>query len=378
MDYKEEFCGEFTKQASKLSDAKVIILYGNSIIACILKVAMADLGFRAECVIFDNGRFLSECRYDLKESSMLIIACSSRFATRESMRKDASVYFPNVEVIDYFAIYYQWVTCIIKRQCNYDEFAKALMACREDKCIANIDSINTLFCNLRCKECSNGIQFRKEKRIIAADSQVVHLKKLTDKMPISQCNFQGGEVFTDVGFSKFVQKHSHNPRVVIFTVATNGTIMPKDEVFQVLRQTGCMVRISDYGDISKQKQAIIEKCKMFNIPCFTFPMAEQWRKFGEYRKRNRTESELKKICSECCFGTHDLMFVDDRLYCCLRTLYANAVGDTNDAIIANTLDLDAEFTVEELDEFIHGRELWRMCDYCDFPMEVITPAEQLR
>ena len=211
------------------------------------------------------------------------------------------------------AIYYYWLTNIIKRKCDYEELAETLILCREDKCIPNIDSINTFFCNLKCKECSNGIQYRKEKKKIAADSQIYYLKKMTDKLPISQCNFQGGEVFTDVNFSEFIEKHSYNSRVAIFTVATNGTILPKDDVFEVIRNTGCMIRISDYGILSKHKQDIIEKCKEFNIPCFTFPMAEKWRKFGEYKKRNRSESELREICSRCCFGTHDLMFVDNKI-----------------------------------------------------------------
>lgn len=266
---------------------------------------------------------------------------------------------------------------VVNRLCDHEIFAETLCLCRQDKCIPNIDSINTLFCNLRCKECSNGIQYRKEKRRISVESQVHHLRKLTDKLPINQCNFQGGEVFTDVNFSNFVKEHSYNPRICIFTVATNGTILPNDEVFEVIKNTGSMIRISDYGAISKQKQAIIDKCSEFDIPCFIFPMAKTWKKFGEYTKRERTEEQLKHICHECCFGTHDLMFVDDKIFCCLRTLFADAVGDNNDAMTANTLNLNSDFTTEELTNFVNGKELWRMCDYCDYPMEEIQPAEQI-
>ena len=72
-----------------------------------------------------------------------------------------------------------------------------------------------------------------------------------------------------------------------------------------------------------------------------------------------------------------MMFIENKIYCCLRTLYANAVGDDTEAMRLNTLDLNSNFTYEELERFIHGKELWRMCDYCDFPMKVIAPAEQL-
>ena len=368
---------EYERQEEKLKKCSSIVLYGNSIIACILKVALNDLGINSRIGIFDGGKFVSKCDKAWPWNTTVVITCSSRLSTRVSMKRDAIAYFPNAEVIDFYAVYYAWITKIVGRNCNYEELSKTLLLCRQEKCIFNIDSINTLFCNLRCKECSNGIQYRKEKRKIPVDSQIGHLKKLTDKMPINQCNFQGGEVFTDVDFAKFVEKHSYNPRIAVFTVATNGTILPKDEVFQVLRKTGSMVRISDYGVLSKEKDAIIKKCKEFKIPCFVFPMAEQWRKFGEYRKRHRTEDELKKISSECCFGTHDMMFIEDKIYCCLRTLFANAVGDNNDALEANTLNLDSDFTLEELHDFVQGKQLWKMCDYCDFPMELIEPGEQL-
>ena len=377
MDYKAVLQEEFKIQKKKIYDAKTVVLYGNSIIACIMKIAIKELGFLADCVVFDNGRFINDEKPSIDSGKTIVILCSSRIATREGMKRDAESYFPGSFVSDFYAIYYSWIINIVRRKCDYGVLAETLLLCREENCIHNIDSINTLFCNLRCKECHNGIPQRKEKKRIEADSQIYHLSRITDKLPISQCNFQGGGVFTDVSFADFVEKHSHNARIAIFTIATNGTILPNDKVFQVIKSTGSMIRISDYGEISKQKQAIIDKCSEFDIPCFTFPMAEKWRKFGDYKKRNRSESELRKICADCCFGTHDMMFVDDKIFCCLRTLFASAVGDDNSAMTANTLNLDSDFTIEELKDFVHGKDLWRMCDYCDYPMEIIEPAEQL-
>ena len=59
------------------------------------------------------------------------------------------------------------------------------------------------------------------------------------------------------------------------------------------------------------------------------------------------------------------------------TLFADAMGDYNEAMKKNTLNLDTDFTKEELMDFASGKELWRMCDYCDYPMEIIEPAEQM-
>ena len=374
---RELLINEFNEQKKHLSSAKRIVLYGNSIVSCMLRVSVKELGFNQECEVFDKGKYLQENISSLDSKELVVIACSSRKETRKSMFADSKQYFPESPVFDFFAIYYSWITNVVKRDCDPSIFAETLCKCREGDCIHNIDSINTLYCNLRCKECSNGIQYRKEKKIITPESQTKHLKCLTDKMPICQCNFQGGEVFTDVHFVDFIKMHAQNPGVGIFTIATNGTILPKDEVFKVIKETGCMIRISDYGPISIKKEAILEKCREFDIPCFTFPFAEKWRRFGEYKKRNRSENELREIRDNCCFGTHDMMFVDNKLFCCLRTLFADAIKDENDATIANTLDLDKDFTREDLESFVRGDNLWKMCDYCAYPMDVIEPAEQL-
>ena len=218
MKYLDILEREYREQKEAIDKGTAIVLYGNSIIACILKVAVRQLEFEKPCVVFDKGNFL-ECNEFTVTGSEVVITCSSRIATRESMQRDAEKFFSGATVCDFYAIYYKWITDCVKRDCDYEVLAETLCLCKEEKCVNNIDSINTLYCNLRCKECHNGIPQRKEKRIIDADSQVRHLKKMTDRMPINQCNFQGGEVFTDPNFGTFMEKHAKNARVAIFTIA---------------------------------------------------------------------------------------------------------------------------------------------------------------
>ncbi len=344
-----------------------------------MKIAIKDLGWQnVSCRVFDRGHFIeSDSDTYIREKNNVVLLCSMRATTRQSMRRDAVHFFPNAFLYDFFAIYYVWIIRCVHRCVNEHIFSETLLLCRNEDCIPNIDSINTLYCNLKCKECSNGIPYRKDKRRIPVASQIRHLNRITDKLAIAQCNFQGGEVFTDVEFSNFLYAHSQNSRLAILTIATNATILPPDSVFQTIRQTGAMIRISDYGTLSVQKENLIRKCVAFNIPNFIFPMAEKWRKFGAYEKRGRSPEELHAVQRCCCFGTHDLMFLDNRLFCCLRTLYGSVFDADNPDVRANTLELDSDFSTEELRAIVDGERLWRMCDYCDAPMELIEPAEQM-
>jgi hypothetical protein len=71
------------------------------------------------------------------------------------------------------------------------------------------------------------------------------------------------------------------------------------------------------------------------------------------------------------------MFYDGRLFCCCRTLFAESVGLDNKATRANILDVRKDFTLAELNDIVNGTHLHLMCDYCDWPMKTVLPAEQL-
>jgi len=374
VSYREEYIEKYNRIKSIINEADGIVLYGNSVVSCIIKTAVKELGINKPCAVFNNGKFLDPSLSFAGNN--VVILCSVRKETRLSMIEDSKIYFDNCPIFDFFPIYYVWIVDLIKREVDSDIFAETLFLCEKEETIPNIDSINTVFCNLRCKECSNGIQYRKEKYSIPVESQIYHLNRITEKLAITQCNFQGGEVFIDKNFGRYLVEHAKNPRVAILTIATNGTILPSDDLFRIIKGIGAMIRISDYGDLSKKKNELIEKCNVFGIPCFIFPMAEKWRKFGDYYSRGRSETELRNICKECCFGTHDLMFLNDKLFCCLRTLYGSVVGE-NESVKLNTLNLDEDFSADYLKRFCSGENLWRMCDYCDFPMEIIEPAEQM-
>jgi len=69
-----------------------------------------------------------------------------------------------------------WMTRIVKRYYDHDILADSIALERDESAIHNIDSINTTNCNLNCKECSNGIQYRTDKKHIL--HQTVHLISL--------------------------------------------------------------------------------------------------------------------------------------------------------------------------------------------------------
>lgn len=61
---------------------------------------------------------------------------------------------------------------------------------------------------------------------------------------------------------------------------------------------------------------------------------------------------------------------------CCRTLFADALGVSNAAVKANTLNVMEPFSEKDLDVITAGEELYRMCNSCDYPMKVVPAGEQ--
>lgn len=117
MDCQSTLINEFLMQKETIEKkAKKIVLYGNSVVACILKISIKQLGFCADCIIFDNGKFLSKQNNVIDSKDVVVILCSSRSSTRNSMMNDSKKYFPDADVFDFYAIYYAWITTVFNPQ----------------------------------------------------------------------------------------------------------------------------------------------------------------------------------------------------------------------------------------------------------------------
>ncbi|MCR5154918.1 MAG: radical SAM protein [Lachnospiraceae bacterium] len=373
--FKERLEKSFEELKSIFNKVGEIVLYGNSVIAPVIKVAVEELGIELPVRLYDRLKPIDDVpENDLKK---LFILCSAKKTVRDDMACDIFKNFPDPETSDFYAIYFVWLTKTCKRPCDPEKLAEACLLAMEEKTVPNIDSINTVYCNLRCRDCSNSVPQRKNKFHVNVKKHIDSLTRITDIMPITEVNFQGGEFFVAPNYMDFLREHVKNSRIVFFSVSTNGTILPPDSFFLFLKENGIMIRISDYGPLSVAREKIIAKAKLYSVPCILYPRASLWHRLGPIKKHGRSEIELKKICGECFFGTRDLMLIEDKIFCCMRGLAMEAEGIDTPALQSNVLMLDKNISYDELQKIVKGSQLWKLCDYCDHPMEVVEPAVQI-
>ena len=376
MDNREVLHKEFVEQKKILENVDVLILFGKTVLNVMIINVLREIGFgNINIKIFDKKKF--EDGYKLcKEERKMIILCAMRKKVLRSMEEDCKNIFPGIPFFDSFAIYFHWVTTYCFRDCDYEVLADTLMDVRRENVIHGIDCINTTFCNMNCEECSNGIPLRKVRKHISNEIIVSSIEKVTNIKSLCNCNIQGGEAFLNTNLTDLISQISQNPRIAFITLATNGTITPTEECVMAMKKAGVLIRISDYGELSKKKNEIKSLVAERYVPCDGYARAERWSSYGNFYDRRRSERENCDIASKCFFGTNDLMLYDGKLFCCCRTLYAEGMGVENEIIKDNVIDLQSMKDSNKLLDVINGKYLHKMCDYCDFPMQEIVPGKQ--
>lgn len=112
-------------------------------------------------------------------------------------------------------------------------------------------------CSLKCKHCANFSPFapdftkRYPLKKICGDLQVI----FESVHRLEKVQVQGGEPFLYPDLPDLLDFIWNSGKVDILTVATNGTIIPKETVFQSMKRNRVRVRISNYPNTSKETVA---------------------------------------------------------------------------------------------------------------------------
>lgn len=246
--------------------------------------------------------------------------------------------------------------------------------------LAAIDVSVTQKCNLRCKECTSFMPYYSHPQDFELDDVINYCDKVLKNRLFHQFFLEGGEPFLWKPLAKLLEYLVKREEIFTIMIATNGTILPSPELLEVLKNPKIMVRISDYGEHSRKKDAMLDLFKKENVICKTIRV--NWNKITDFYLR--PEEEYKEIISSCCKlednGTPNiadgLMFV-----CPIQANLHNAgifVSPPEDYIDLH--EPDSEEMQKRIGEFLQAKHIPKVCRYCNgrgYTGEKVPPAEQL-
>lgn len=166
--------------------------------------------------------------------------------------------------------------------------------------IDNVDLPITEKCSLRCKDCSNLMQYFKKPANASIELSLSALDKLLNSVDeVNELHILGGEPFLTKDFPEYVRQACKYSNVGAVVIYSNATIIPQAEALDCLKHEKVVVRLSNYGPLSRrlgELTALFEEEQIFYsvVDCF------EWKECSSFEFRNREPGQLQQIYKECC------------------------------------------------------------------------------
>ena len=306
-------------------------------------------------------------------------------STCQAMRDQITSLIFDANTCFWDVIYYQYI--ISRRGVDKDLFAEALWSFWgygqiEKLTITSLSLRITSRCTLKCRDCSFLVPFQPERSDFPLEEITMSLRyfcKMVDG--ILDLTIHGGETFLYSDFVSLINEIVCLPKIINIVIVTNGTIIPTGEVLRLCADNAIRIRVSEYGEHSSKVDELREKCKEYGVSVSDFQRIRKWFDIGT-TKHNRDDNQNRIIAENCPFNDGKnkriLGLYKGGIYLCARYDGLSACGYISGEYYSDLrFDLRDNSKKEEFWKFLEGTSLYKLCDFCNWPMDEIPPGVQL-
>ena len=286
---------------------------------------------------------------------------------------------------------------------GFVEFAvKATLSCQKGFVdpkkvfMRSVDIVVTEKCSLKCKDCSNLMQFFEN----PINYKEEDLKEAIDLLAgfadeIHEVRVIGGEPLMNKEWHLVVKNLTSKPNIKRVVIYTNGMIKPKPEQVESLKNDKVIFMITDYTDIfgegapnkktenlakfKKQVDRLEELCKREEIDYRRHP-PENWTDCGRIEDFNRTVEENKEVFRSCCCKNL-ITLSEGELHRCpfsAQITRLNVINQESDYVVLSKDSTEQQMKLD-LRELLFNKDYIEACNYCPgrrLSDDQIVPAVQ--
>lgn len=282
----------------------------------------------------------------------------------------------------------------------YNEFIERIFPVlvyeRYNKSFINITQICvTERCTLKCRKCAHGCY---NVPMTKKDMTLEQVEKTADiffsKVDyIHEFVLIGGEPLLYEYLPQVVEYigNRYRSKINIFSITSNGTIIPPSELLEKCRKHSVLFRISNYtNSISKLEEQYERLKEIFKNNDIDYRIGKKettWMDYGfDYYKRECSDEALIKVFDECHTPCHEVR--ENKFYYCVmaRSVAENLKFNVGDEDYLDLRKLTESNWKREFLEFILGyseKGYMDMCRYChgaschDYPIPVAEQMERI-
>ena len=235
----------------------------------------------------------------------------------------------------------------------------------------SIDLIITERCSLRCRDCSNLMQYYETPKNCDTDMLLKSIDVFCTVIDeVMDFRVIGGETFMNRQWPIIVKRLMDEPKAKRVVLYTNGTIVPSHKHISHLKDDKVLVIITDYGPLSKKLVELKQILEKNRIAHYVLEIKE-WLDCSAIRQNNRPFKQNKELYRKCC-AKNMATLSDGKLYRCPYAANASrlkAVPDyKNDYIDLFQEPLDSASirkTKNKVRDFILHKDYMETCNFCN-------------
>ena len=248
--------------------------------------------------------------------------------------------------------------------------------------VNSIDLVLTEKCSLKCKHCSNLMQYYEQ----PIDNDLELLIKSFDNFinAVDYCyevRMIGGEPLIYKNINKVIEHVLSKKNIGNIIIYTNGTIVPKGDKINIFKNPKIYFKISNYGTHSRNVEKLEKTLAENNIHYIT-ERVTTWQDCAKIDDFQRTDKLNKEIFGNCCVN-ETLTMLRGKLYLCPYSAHVEnlkiikpKVKEHIELFSAKANDLKAEIR-----NLYFGKEFLEACKICngrDHNVASIPAAEQTK
>lgn len=380
----------------KIKNEKLpVIIFGAGIVGEVLYRACQDIGIKVECF----------CDNNINKTKRELCGIPVIYTPRLKKKyEDASFLLSAADIKDAVGQlerlgYSKWHSCnallrncdIQRRQFNmpadFVEYAVATaMLCHDsyltpDKLfLRSVDLIITERCSLRCKDCSNLMQYYKAPKDCSTGELMSTVDRFCSIMDeVNEFRVLGGEPFMNKEAGLIIERLTKENKVKKVVIYTNGAIVPKQ--IEYFKNDKVLFIITDYGRLSRNLDNLVKVLGQEKISYYV-QKARGWTDCGKIMKHNRNLEQKIKLFGDCC-AKNTITLSDGKLYRCPFSANASrlkAVPNSRDDYINLFENVKIDEMKKRIRAYILEKDFLEACDFCNgrsFSDPEIEPAVQI-
>ena len=236
--------------------------------------------------------------------------------------------------------------------------------------LRSVDIIITERCSLKCRDCSNLMQYYKKPR----DCDIGEIMQSIDAFcalvdEVNEFRIIGGEPFMNKEIHMVVKRLIDEPKVRRIVIYTNGTIVPSERQLEYLKNNKVLFIITDYGVLSKKLSVLTQLLQQNNITFYILKI-QGLADFAKIARHYRDIEQQKDLFKSCC-AKNLVTLSSGKLFRCPFAANADRLravpefkDDYIDILPKESGDINIYELKKKIRKYLIEKDFLETCDYC--------------